>query len=57
VLAAMRLHYAGRGRVGRSRLLGEFCELCRYERKYAIKLRRGQRRGEEREGRSTPAEL
>ena len=51
VLAAMRLRYAGRGRVGRSRLLDEFCELCRYERKYAIKLLRGQRR---REGKARP---
>jgi hypothetical protein len=46
VLAVMRLRYAGRGRMGRSRLLDEFCELCRYERKYAIKLLRGQRRKE-----------
>ena len=51
VLAVMRLRYAGRGRVGRSRLLDEFCELCRYERKYAIKLLRGQRR---REGKRRP---
>jgi hypothetical protein len=43
VLAVMRLRYAGRGREGRSRLLDEFCELCGCERKYAIKLLRGQR--------------
>ena len=46
VLAVMRVRYSGRGRLGRSRLLDEFCELCRYERKYAIKLLRGQRRRE-----------
>lgn len=43
VLAVMRQRYAGRGREGRSRLLDEFCELCGYGRKYAIKLLRGQR--------------
>jgi hypothetical protein len=46
VLAVMRLRYGGRGRKGRSRLLDEFCELCGCERKYAIKLLRGQRRCE-----------
>ena len=44
VLELMRGRYAGRGREGRSKLLDEFCELCGYERKYAIKLLRGQRR-------------
>ena len=43
VLAVMRQRYAGRGREGRGRLLDEFCELCGYGRKYAIKLLRGQR--------------
>lgn len=46
VLAVMRLRYGGRGRKGRSRLLDEFCELYGCERKYGIKLLRGQRRGE-----------
>ena len=46
VLAVMRLRYGGRGRKGRSRLLDEFCELYGCERKYAIKLLRGQRRCE-----------
>ena len=32
--------------MGRSRLLDEFRELCRYERKYPIKLLRGRRRRE-----------
>mgnify|MGYP003575648009 FL=1 len=35
--------YAKRGREGRSRLLDEVCELCGYERKYAIKVLRGRR--------------
>ena len=34
----MRWRYAGRGTEGRSRLLDEVCEVCGYERKYAIKL-------------------
>lgn len=38
VLRVMRERYAGRGREGRRRLLDELCELCGYERKYAIKL-------------------
>ncbi|HZD07549.1 MAG TPA: hypothetical protein VE176_04835 [Candidatus Limnocylindrales bacterium] len=38
VLAKMVQRYEGRGRLGRSRLLDEVCELCGYERKYAIKL-------------------
>ena len=38
VLAKMAQRYQGRGRLGRSRLLDEVCELCGYERKYAIKL-------------------
>lgn len=46
VLGVMRLRYGGRGRKGRSRLLDEFCELYGCERKYAIKLLRGQRRCE-----------
>ena len=37
-LAKMRWRYAGRGTEGRSRLLDEVCEVCGYERKYAIKL-------------------
>ena len=44
VLQTMRERYAGRGRKGRTKLIDEFCELCGYERKYAIKLLRGQRR-------------
>jgi hypothetical protein len=44
VLKKMRWRYAGRGREGRSRLLDEFCELCGYERKYAIKLLSSMRR-------------
>lgn len=44
ILKSMRWRYAGRGREGRTKLLDEFCELCGYERKYAIKLLRGQRR-------------
>ena len=37
-LAKMRWRYAQRGLQGRSRLLDEVCEVCGYERKYAIKL-------------------
>ena len=37
-LAKMRWRYAQRGREGKSRLLDEFCEVCRYDRKHAIKL-------------------
>lgn len=44
VLQTMRERYAGRGRKGRTKLIDEFCELCGYERRYAIKLLRGQRR-------------
>ena len=44
VLGIMRVRYAGRGREGRSKLLDQLCEVCGYERKYAIKLLRGQRR-------------
>lgn len=44
VLQTMRERYTGRGRKGRTKLIDEFCELCGYERKYAIKLLRGQRR-------------
>lgn len=40
----MRERYTHRGREGRSRLLDELCELCGYERKYAIKLLGGKRR-------------
>lgn len=38
VILKMQERYAGRGREGRSRLLDELCELCGYDRKYAIKL-------------------
>jgi hypothetical protein len=38
VLRRMRQRYVNRGRQGRSKLLDEVCELCGYERKYAIKL-------------------
>ena len=38
VILKMQERYAGRGREGRSRLLDEICELCGYDRKYAIKL-------------------
>lgn len=44
VLGQMRRRYAGRGREGRAKLLDEFCALCGYERKYAIKLLGGKRR-------------
>jgi hypothetical protein len=37
-LERLRRRYAGRGKVGKSRLLDEFCEHHGYERKYAIKL-------------------
>ena len=46
VLKLMRWRYARRGREGRTKLLDEFCALCGYERKYAIKLLRGKRRAE-----------
>ena len=35
-LAKMRWRYAQRGLEGKSRLLDEVCEVCDYERKYAI---------------------
>ena len=38
VLEQARQRYGKRGREGRSRLLDEVCELCGYERKYAIKV-------------------
>mgnify|MGYP001412636644 CR=1 FL=1 len=44
VIILMRQRYEGRGRVGRSRLIDELCELCGYERKYAIKVLGGKRR-------------
>ena len=37
-LERLRLRYAGRGKEGKTRLLDEFCEHYRYERKHAIKL-------------------
>jgi hypothetical protein len=37
----MRWRYAQRGREGKSRLLDELCEVCGYDRKYAIKLMGG----------------
>jgi hypothetical protein len=43
VLEQARQRYAKRGREGRSRLLNEVCELCGYERKYAIKVLSGKR--------------
>ena len=43
VLEQARQRYGKRGREGRSRLLDEVCELCGYERKYAIKVLRGKR--------------
>ena len=43
VLEQARQRYGKRGREGRSRLLDEVCELCGYERKYAIEVLRGQR--------------
>ena len=39
-LGAARQRYGKRGRGGRSRLLDEVYELCGYERKYAIKVKR-----------------
>lgn len=44
VIFSMRERYAGRGRMGRSRLIDELCALCGYERKYAIKVLNGKRR-------------
>jgi hypothetical protein len=44
VLVLTRDRYRRRGREGRERLLDEFCELCGYERKYAIKLLGNKRR-------------
>src|SRR4029077_5325583 len=43
VLEQARQRYGKRGRGGRSRLLDEVCELCGYERKYAIKMLSGKR--------------
>ena len=43
VLEQARQRYGKRGREGRSRLLDEVCELCGYERKYAIKVLNGKR--------------
>ena len=43
VLEQARQRYGKRGREGRSRLLDEVCELCGYERKYAIKVLSGKR--------------
>ena len=43
VLEQARQRYGKRGREGRSRLLDEVCELCGYERKYAIKVLGGKR--------------
>ena len=44
VLEQARQRYGKRGREGRSRLLDEACELCGYERKYAIKVLSGNER-------------
>jgi hypothetical protein len=41
-LERLRRRYADRGKAGKGRLLDEFCEHYGYERKYAIKLLRGQ---------------
>ena len=43
VLEQARQRYGKRGREGKSRLLDEVCELCGYERKYAIKVLSGKR--------------
>jgi hypothetical protein len=43
VLEQARQRYDKRGREGKRRLLDEVCELCGYERKYAIKVLRGKR--------------
>jgi hypothetical protein len=45
VVRRMRWRYKGRGRQGRSGLIEQVCELCGYERKYAIKLLNGQAEG------------
>ena len=37
-LERLRHRYASRGKEGKTRLLDEFCEHYRYERKHAIKL-------------------
>jgi hypothetical protein len=42
-LERLRRRYAGRGKEGKGRLLGEFCEQHGYERKYAIKPLQGGR--------------
>ncbi len=42
-MGLMRERYKRRGRKGRSRLLDEVCEMCEYDRKYAIKLLGGRR--------------
>ena len=46
ILKIMRPKYARRGREARSRRLDEFCQLCGFERKYAIKLLGGKRRAQ-----------
>ena len=46
VLILMRERYKKRGREGRSKLIDDFCAMCGYERKYAIKLLGGKRRVE-----------
>jgi len=43
-IEVMRQRYVGRGRTGRSRLIDELCALGDFERKYAIKVLRRQRR-------------
>jgi hypothetical protein len=42
LLPRLRERYVGRGREGRSRMLEELCADYGYERKYAIKLLRGE---------------
>lgn len=37
----MRERYRGRGRLGRSKLIDEVCEMCGYDRKHAIKVLNG----------------
>ncbi len=46
VLILMRERYKKRGRKGRSKLIDDFCAMCGYERKYAIKLLGSKRRVE-----------
>jgi len=45
VVGRLRRRYERAGRVYRQRLIGQLCEVCGYERKYAIKVLNGNRSG------------